>query len=240
MQKTTSSTPGWRNARPFGDRLVRLLVEQVEDHRQVVDAERPHGVLERPDHAEVHALAVEVEHVAERAGVDELLQRLHARVVEEQMAGHEHEVARFGERDELVHLGAAHRRWLLDEHVLARLERALGQGVVRAARRSRSRSPRRSRPRAGRRTTPSSARPGCCAAACSRCSGFASQSQTRSASSPKFRATFRPHGPRPTWPSLKASRPCRSSDPSRRLRSGGRRRAARGRRGRRSRSPSGP
>ena len=76
------------------------------------------------------ALTVEVEHVAERAGVDELLQRLHARVVEEQVARHEHEVALLGERDELVHLGAAHRRWLLDEHVLARLERALGEGVV--------------------------------------------------------------------------------------------------------------
>ena len=64
------------------------------------------------------------------ARVDELLQLAHARVVEEQVARHQHEAARLGERDELLHLGGAHRRRLLDEDVLAGLERLLGERVV--------------------------------------------------------------------------------------------------------------
>ena len=51
-------------------------------------------------------------------------------MVEEQVAGHEHEPARLGEGDELLHLLAAHRRRLLDEDVLARLERLLRELVV--------------------------------------------------------------------------------------------------------------
>ena len=112
------------------DRLDGLLVEQVEDHREVVDAERPERVLVRADDAEVLAVAVDAEHVAELARVDELLQLADARVVEEQVAGHQHEVALGGERDELVHLAAAHRRRLLDEHVLAGLQRLLRELVV--------------------------------------------------------------------------------------------------------------
>ena len=81
-------------------------------------------------HAEVLAVAVDAEHLAERARVDELLQLLHAGVVEEQVAGHEHEVALLGERDELVDLGRGHRGRLLDEHVLAGLERGLRELVV--------------------------------------------------------------------------------------------------------------
>ena len=75
------------------DALVRLLVEQVEDHREVVDAERPERVLVRADDAEVLAVAVDAEHLAELARVDQLLQLPHAGVVEEQVARHEHEVA---------------------------------------------------------------------------------------------------------------------------------------------------
>ena len=41
------------------------------------------------------------------------------------MPRHEDEIARRGERDELVHLDGAHRRRLLDEDVLAGLERLL-------------------------------------------------------------------------------------------------------------------
>ena len=88
--------------------------------------------------------------------VDELLQLQHARVVEEQVAGHEHEVALLGERDELLHLGAAHRRRLLDEDVLAGLERLLRERVVRRHRRrdhdrvERRRSASRSSKSAGR------------------------------------------------------------------------------------------
>ena len=117
------------------DGLARLLAEEPEDHGEVVDAERPERVLVRADHAEVLAVAVDAGDVAELAGVDELLHLAQARVVEEQVARHEDAVARAGERDELLHLLAAHRGRLLDEDVLARLERLLGEGVVRRHRR---------------------------------------------------------------------------------------------------------
>ena len=69
--------------------LGRLLAEQVEDDREVVDAEAPERVLVAPDRAEVLAVAVDVEDVAELARVDELLELRDARVVEEQVAGHQ-------------------------------------------------------------------------------------------------------------------------------------------------------
>ena len=112
------------------DRLDRVLADQPEDHREVVDAERPERVLVRAHDPEVLPVRVDAEHVAELARVDELLQLAHARVVEQEVAGHQDEVALGGERDELVHLGALHRRRLLDEDVLAGLERLLGERVV--------------------------------------------------------------------------------------------------------------
>ena len=115
---------------PVRHRLARLLAEEPEDHGEVVDAERPEGVLVRADHAEVLAVPVDAGDLAERAGVDELLHLPEARVVEQQVAGHEHEVACLGERDELLHLLAPHRRRLLDEDVLARVERLLRERVV--------------------------------------------------------------------------------------------------------------
>ncbi len=50
------------------------------------------------------------------------------------MARHEHEPACLRETDELLHLGEAHRRRLLDEDVLARLERRLRERIVRGNR----------------------------------------------------------------------------------------------------------
>src|SRR5581483_1063089 len=114
-----------------GHRLGRLLVEQVEDDRQVVHAERPERVLVRADDAEVLPVAVDAEHLAELAGIDQLLQLAHAGVVEQQVAGHQDEVPLGREIDELVDLGRAHRRGLLDEHVLPGLERLLCERVVR-------------------------------------------------------------------------------------------------------------
>ena len=57
----------------LGGRLDRVLVEQEQDHGEVVDAERPERVLVRPDAPQVLAVAVDAEHVAERTGVDESL-----------------------------------------------------------------------------------------------------------------------------------------------------------------------
>src|SRR5690242_36924 len=98
-------------------RLDDLLLDQVEDDREVVDAERPERVLVLADLPEVLAVAVDDEHVAELARVDELLQLLHRGVVEEQVARHQHEAARLRQGDQLLHLGDPHRRRLLDEDV---------------------------------------------------------------------------------------------------------------------------
>ena len=56
-------------------------------------------------------------------------------MVEEQVAGHEHEVALLGESDELVHLRCSHRRRLLDEDVLVRRQRAAREIEMRRDRR---------------------------------------------------------------------------------------------------------
>src|SRR5689334_22753352 len=65
---------------------LRVLVEQVEDHREVVDAERPERVLVGAHDPEVDALAVDAEDIAELAGVDQLLQLQDSGVVEEEVA----------------------------------------------------------------------------------------------------------------------------------------------------------
>ena len=114
-----------------GDDLRRVFAEKPQDDGEVVDAERPEGVLVRADHAEVLAVAVDAGHVAELAGVDELLHLAQARVIEEEVARHQDAVVRTRERDELLHLLTAHRRRLLDEDVLARLERLFRKRIVR-------------------------------------------------------------------------------------------------------------
>src|SRR5439155_15658401 len=98
-----------------GPCLRWFLFQEVQDHREVVDAERPERVLILPDLAEVLAVAVDVEDVAELVRLDQLLQALDARVVEEQMTRHQHAPALLRGRDEVLDLGAGQRRWLLDE-----------------------------------------------------------------------------------------------------------------------------
>ena len=56
-------------------------------------------------------------------------------MVEQQVAGHEHEIARLGQCDDLLGVGPVHRHRLLDEDVLAGLECLLGQRRVRGYRR---------------------------------------------------------------------------------------------------------
>src|SRR5205823_8687090 len=74
--------PSGQEVPPVRDARLGLLVEEVEDHGEVVDAERPERVLVGADDAEVLAVAVDAEHVAELARVDQLLQLPHAGVVE--------------------------------------------------------------------------------------------------------------------------------------------------------------
>src|SRR5262245_14026454 len=101
----------------LGRRRLRLLVEQVEDDREVVDAERPERVLVGAHDPQVLAVAVDAQHLAELAAVDQLLQLQDSGVVEQEVAGHQHEVAVGGERNQLVHLLGAHGRGLLDQDV---------------------------------------------------------------------------------------------------------------------------
>jgi hypothetical protein len=110
--------------------LARLLRDQEQEHREVVHAERPEGVLVRPERAEVLPVPVDVEDVAELSRVDDLLQLLDAGVVEQEVSRQQNEAALLGEVAELLELGAAHRRRFLDEDVLAGLERPAGELVV--------------------------------------------------------------------------------------------------------------
>jgi hypothetical protein len=104
--------------------FARLFLEEVQQDRQVVDAERPERVLVRPECPEVLTVAVDVENVAQLARVDDLLQPLHGGVIKQQMTRHQHSAALFREVAQLLQLGGAHRGRLLDEDVLVRLERA--------------------------------------------------------------------------------------------------------------------
>ena len=87
--KTTSSIPRLHVALAARVELVRLLVAQVQQDRDVVGAERPQRVLVRAQLAEVEAVRVDVVEVAELAGVGDLLELRDARVVLEQVADHQ-------------------------------------------------------------------------------------------------------------------------------------------------------
>jgi hypothetical protein len=84
-----------------------------------VGAQAGERVLLTPDLPEVLPVAVQVEHVSELARLDQLLQLAHARVIEQQVPWHQHELALPGDRHELLRLGRVHRHRLLDEDVLA-------------------------------------------------------------------------------------------------------------------------
>ena len=104
-------------------------------HRHVVRAQRPERVLVRPQHAQVEPVRVDVADVAQLAAVDELLERLHAGVVLEQVADHQHPLARSRGGHDLLGLLDRLRERLLDEAVLAGLQhpqRQLARGSARA------------------------------------------------------------------------------------------------------------
>ena len=103
--------------------LRGALADQPEHHRDVVGAEAPERVLVGADDAQVLPVAVEVEDLAERALVHEVLQLLHGGVVDEQVVDHQHPAARVGQLGQRVRVGRGQRQWLLDEGVLAGLER---------------------------------------------------------------------------------------------------------------------
>ena len=94
-------------------------------------AERPERVLVGAQLAEVEPVAVDVVDVAELARVGDLLQLDHARVVLEQVADHQDLARALGRGRDLLGVGDGLRQRLLDEAVLAgleRLEREVGVG----------------------------------------------------------------------------------------------------------------
>ncbi len=62
---------------------IRVFVEQVQDHAQVVHTQRPERVLIGAHDAEVDAVAVDAAHVAQFARIDQLFQLEHGGVVEQ-------------------------------------------------------------------------------------------------------------------------------------------------------------
>ena len=110
--------------------LDRLLADEVHDDREIMGAERSERVLVLAYLPEVLPVSVDDEHAAELSRVHELLQLAYARVVEQEMSRHEHEVALLGEQHELLGVLALERHRLLDEDVLPGLERPLGQRIV--------------------------------------------------------------------------------------------------------------
>src|SRR3954453_14805392 len=103
---------------------VRLLVGEVQQDRDVVRAKAPQRVLLGPQLAQVQAIAVDVVDRPQLAGRRDLLELVHARVVLEQVADHEHPARRARRLDRALGVGDRLRERLLDEAVLARLEHA--------------------------------------------------------------------------------------------------------------------
>ena len=137
-----------------GRDLGGALAHQPQHHGDVVGAQAPEGVLVGAHDAQVLPVAVEVEDPAQGAVVDQVLQRLHAGVVDQQVVHHQHAIARVGLGDQLVGVARGHRERLLHEDVLAGLEGQPGERVRGWARGWRSRSRRgRGRP-AARRSRP--------------------------------------------------------------------------------------
>ena len=103
--------------------------------------------------------------------------------------------------------GARHRRRLLDEDVLAGLERPLRELVVRRHG-GRDARPRRGR---GRRASRRTSRPSVPADSAPRTRralpSAGSLSHASSARSAKLRARFLPHSPRPAWPTRRSKLP---------------------------------
>ena len=73
--------------------LDRRVAEQEHERRHVVHAERPERVLVASELAEVEAVGVGVQHVAELADLDHVAHAQHGRVVLEQVPDHQPQVA---------------------------------------------------------------------------------------------------------------------------------------------------
>ena len=93
-------------------------------------AEVPDDAHVRLMESEVHPARRDEVDLTELAGVDQALDDGHGWAVEERVAGHEHEAGRLSRSTELFNLFGRRRQRLLDERVLAGLERRHRQGEV--------------------------------------------------------------------------------------------------------------
>ena len=97
-----------------------------EDHRQIVRRQIPQRIVLGVELAEAEPVRMDVLHLAEFAGVDQFLQLLEGRMEAQHMADHEEARICLGRRHRPLAVGHGQRDRLLDQHVLAGLDRAHG------------------------------------------------------------------------------------------------------------------
>jgi hypothetical protein len=110
---------------------LRLVLEQVIEDGDVVRRQIPDGVDVLPDRSEIRPGGVEVVDLPELIRRHALLHLPHAGVVEERIADHQDTARRDRQIAQLVAAGDVEGHRLLDQHVMAALERRFHQLLVR-------------------------------------------------------------------------------------------------------------
>ena len=129
VRKAVSWTPSWKTLRPLARDLDQRLAEPVQQDREVVRGEVEDDAVLLVE-AEVHARGGDEVDLAELVALDQVADLVDRGAVEEGVAGHQHQAALLGERDQLRRLlGGAGQR-LLDQHVLAGFQGAADEREV--------------------------------------------------------------------------------------------------------------
>ena len=113
-----------------GAHVGRKHAEPVAKDREIVGAEIPDDAHVGLVQAEIHPAHREEVEVAERTGVQELLDLHHGWAVEERVTRHQDEPRRASALDEVTCLEGRGAERLLDEDVLPGIERRRGKRVV--------------------------------------------------------------------------------------------------------------
>jgi hypothetical protein len=95
-----------------------------------VRCERPPRVLLAANHAEVEALRVDIEHVPELTVVDEALETLDGRMIEEQVTDHEDPATFLGKRAKGRRFGPREAKWFFHKDVPTRAQRGFREREV--------------------------------------------------------------------------------------------------------------
>ena len=104
----------------------------VEDDREIVRGEVPDDVDVALENAQVQPGAVDVEHIAQHAALDDLFHLVDAGRILEGVVHHQDLAVLLRKRDQFLGLVDLGRQRLLDQDMLAGLERLLRQRIVRA------------------------------------------------------------------------------------------------------------